>query len=94
MTPFGFFPWTFDAVLVHLRAQGRLGVVPGWHTRHVARTHAVYYRDSRGGHIPTIPVLKRILAVLDEQLLIGVERTNPEEECEREIAPAPEALSA
>ena len=33
---------------MHLRAQGRLGVVPGWHTRHVARTHAVYYRDSRG----------------------------------------------
>jgi len=48
LTPFGFFPWTFDAALVHLRAQGRLGVVPGWHTRHVARTHAVYYRDSRG----------------------------------------------
>jgi hypothetical protein len=39
-------------------------------------------------------VLKRILAVLDEQLLIGIERTNPEEESEREIAPAPEALSA
>jgi hypothetical protein len=39
-------------------------------------------------------VLKRILAVLDEQLLIGIERTAPGEEHEREIAPAPEVLSA
>ena len=30
-----------------------------------------------GEHIPTIPVLNRILAVLDEQLLIGVERKTP-----------------
>jgi phage-related protein len=26
----------------------RLAVVPGWHARRVARTQAVYYRDSRG----------------------------------------------
>jgi ribosome-binding protein aMBF1 (putative translation factor) len=47
-----------------------------------------------GEHIPTIPVLKRILAVLDEQLLIGVEHKAPGQEPEREIAPAPESMSA
>ncbi len=40
--------------------------------------------------IPTIPVLKRILAVLDEQLLIGIERQVPDEEPEREVAPVTE----
>jgi hypothetical protein len=43
--------------------------------------------------MPTIPVLKRILAGLDEQLLIGIERTT-RGQLEREIAPAPEVLSA
>ncbi len=39
--------------------------------------------------MPTIPVLKRILGVLDEELLIGIERQVPDEEPERELAPAP-----
>lgn len=44
----------------------------------------------RGEHLPTIPVLKRILAVLDEELLIGVERRGGlDEEAEREVAPVP-----
>jgi len=47
-----------------------------------------------GEHIPTIPVLNRILAVLDEQLLIGIERKPPGQEPEREVAPAPDAMSA
>jgi hypothetical protein len=40
--------------------------------------------------MPTIPVLKRILAVLDEELLIGIERKAAGEEAGREVAPAPE----
>jgi ribosome-binding protein aMBF1 (putative translation factor) len=47
-----------------------------------------------GDHIPTIPVLNRILAVLDEQLLIGVERKSSAQEAEREIAPAPTSMTA
>jgi DNA-binding XRE family transcriptional regulator len=62
--------------------------------RRAGTSHSFISKIESGQHIPTIPVLKRILAVLDEQLLIGIERTNPEEEPEREIAPAPEALSA
>jgi ribosome-binding protein aMBF1 (putative translation factor) len=48
----------------------------------------------RGDHIPTIPVLKRILAVLDEELLIGIERQVSDEEPEREVAPVPKLAAA
>ena len=37
---------------------------------------------------------ERILAVLDEELLIGIERQVPDEEPERELAPAPELAAA
>jgi ribosome-binding protein aMBF1 (putative translation factor) len=56
-------------------------------------SHSFISRLESGEHIPTILVLKRILAVLDEQLLIGVERATPEDDRELEIAPAPEILS-
>lgn len=39
-------------------------------------------------------MLKRILAVLDEELLIGIERQVPDEEPEREAAPVPELVTA
>lgn len=53
-------------------------------------SHSFISKVEGGDHIPTIPVLKRILAVLDEELLIGIERQVPDEEPERELAPAPE----
>ncbi len=56
-------------------------------------SHSFISKVERGGHMPTIPVLKRILAVLDEELLIGVERQVPDSEPEREVAPVP-ALTA
>ncbi|MGI8862964.1 MAG: helix-turn-helix domain-containing protein [Solirubrobacteraceae bacterium] len=57
-------------------------------------SHTFISKLEGGDHIPTIPVLKRILAVLDEELLIGVERRSADEEPEREIAPVPELLAA
>jgi transcriptional regulator with XRE-family HTH domain len=57
-------------------------------------SHSFISKLEAGDHIPTIPVLKRILAVLDEQLLIGIERWPSGEEPEREIAPVPEVLVA
>jgi DNA-binding XRE family transcriptional regulator len=57
-------------------------------------SHSFISKVEGGDHIPTIPVLKRILAVLDEELLIGFERRNPDEEPEREVAPAPELAAA
>jgi DNA-binding XRE family transcriptional regulator len=57
-------------------------------------SHSFISKVEGGGHMPTIPVLKRILAVLDEELLIGIERQVPDEEPERELAPAPELAAA
>src|SRR4051794_37845331 len=57
-------------------------------------SHSFISKLESGDHIPTIPVLKRILAVLDEELLIGIERQIPDEEPEREVAPAPELAPA
>jgi DNA-binding XRE family transcriptional regulator len=57
-------------------------------------SHSFISKLEAGDHIPTIPVLKRILAVLDEELLIGIERRLPDEEPEREVAPVPELAGA
>lgn len=57
-------------------------------------SHSFISKVEGGDHIPTIPVLKRILAVLDEELLIGIERQVPDEEPEREVAPVPKLAAA
>jgi DNA-binding XRE family transcriptional regulator len=57
-------------------------------------SHSFISKVERGDHIPTIPVLQRILAVLDEELLIGMERQVPDDGPEREVAPAPELAVA
>jgi len=57
-------------------------------------SHSYISKVESGDHMPTIPVLKRILAVLDEELLIGIERRAPAAESERELAPAPELVEA
>ncbi len=57
-------------------------------------SHSFISKVEGGAHIPTIPVLKRILAVLDEELLIGIECQVPDEEPEREVAPAPKLAAA
>jgi ribosome-binding protein aMBF1 (putative translation factor) len=62
--------------------------------RRAETSHSFISKVERGDHIPTIPVLARILSVLDEQLLIGIERDVPDEHPEREIAPAPKLTAA
>src|SRR5580700_10485511 len=57
-------------------------------------SHSYISKLESGEHIPTIPVLSRILAVLGEQLLIGMERKTPGQEPEREVAPVPESIGA
>ncbi len=57
-------------------------------------SHSFISKVEGGEHMPTIPVLKRILAVLDEELLIGVERRVPDGGPEREVAPAPSLAAA
>lgn len=56
-------------------------------------SHSFISKLEGGEHIPTIPVLKRILRVLDEDLLIGIERQVADGEPEREVAPAPELVT-
>jgi ribosome-binding protein aMBF1 (putative translation factor) len=53
-------------------------------------SHSFISKVEGGDHMPTIVVLKRILAVLDEELLIGIERRGDDAELEREFALAPE----
>jgi transcriptional regulator with XRE-family HTH domain len=53
-------------------------------------SHSFVSKLESGDHIPTIPVLQRILRVLHEELLIGIERQVQDEEPEREVARAPE----
>jgi len=62
--------------------------------RRAGTSHSFISKLESGEHIPTIPVLSRILAVLGEQLLIGMERKTPGQEPEREVAPAPQSMSA
>jgi ribosome-binding protein aMBF1 (putative translation factor) len=57
-------------------------------------SHSFISKVEGGDHMPTIPVLKRILAVLDEELLIGIERQVPDEGPEREVAPVPKLAAA
>src|SRR5262245_5644903 len=57
-------------------------------------SHSFISKLESGDHIPTIPVLKRILAVLDEQLLIGIQRRGDSAEPEREVAPVPRSITA
>ncbi len=73
----------------------RRGVEPvGVFTEGLSSKAGAISKLENGDHIPTIPVLERILAVLDEELLIGMERRLPHEEVERELAPLPELAGA
>jgi ribosome-binding protein aMBF1 (putative translation factor) len=59
-----------------------------------ARTSHSFISKLEGGeHIPTIPLLQRILAVLDEELLIGIQRRTGTD-VEGEVAPVPEPAKA
>jgi len=62
--------------------------------RMAGTSHSYISKLESGDHIPTIPVLVRILAVLNERLLLGVERDTPDDETEREFAPAPVSAAA
>jgi ribosome-binding protein aMBF1 (putative translation factor) len=57
-------------------------------------SHSFISKLESGTHIPTIPVLSRILAVLDERLLLGIERNTADGEPEREIATVPNLAAA
>lgn len=57
-------------------------------------SHTFISKLERGEHLPTIPVLQRILGVLDEELLIGIETSSGEEGVERVVAAVPDLSPA
>lgn len=56
-------------------------------------SHTFISKLERGDSIPTLPVLQRVLAALDEELLIGIEPHDSHGPGEREIAPLPRAAA-
>lgn len=57
-------------------------------------SHSYISRVERGDHLPTLPILAKILAVLDEEIVITIqERGVPADEAERETAAVPELVA-
>lgn len=56
-------------------------------------SHSYISRVEKGDHLPTLAVLNRILAVLDEDLLIAIVERGAEDEG-REVAPVPDLAAA
>ena len=57
-------------------------------------SHSFVSKLEGGDHMPTILVLQRILHVLGEELLIGIERRVADGDVERVVAPVPSRLTA
>jgi DNA-binding XRE family transcriptional regulator len=57
-------------------------------------SHSFISKVESGDHMPTIAVLQRILAVLDEELLIGIQGKEDTEGIYREVAPVPDISAA
>lgn len=57
-------------------------------------SHSFISRVERGDHLPTLPILAKILAVLDEEIVITIqEKGVPADEAERETAAVPELVA-
>jgi ribosome-binding protein aMBF1 (putative translation factor) len=80
-------------IAAHIRERRyELGLTQQQVAEQAGTSHSFVSKLEGGDHIPTIPVLQRILRVLDEDLLIGVER-RIDDEREREVAPVPSRLT-
>jgi ribosome-binding protein aMBF1 (putative translation factor) len=80
-------------IAAHIRERRyELGLTQQQVAEQAGTSHSFISKLERGDHIPTIPVLQRILRVLDEELLIGIERRG-DDDLEREVAPVPSRLT-
>jgi ribosome-binding protein aMBF1 (putative translation factor) len=81
-------------IAAHIRERRyELGLTQQQVAERAGTSHSFISKLERGDHIPTIPVLQRVLRVLDEELLIGIERRG-DDDLEREVAPVPSRLTA
>lgn len=82
-------------IAAHIRERRyELGLTQQQVAERAGTSHSFVSKLESGTHIPTIPVLSRIFAALDERLLIAIERDTPDGEPEREIAPVPGLAAA
>jgi ribosome-binding protein aMBF1 (putative translation factor) len=81
-------------IAAHIRERRyELGLTQQQVAERAGTSHSFVSKLESGDHMPTIPVLQRILRVLDEELLVGIERGG-EDDLEREVAPVPSRLTA
>jgi ribosome-binding protein aMBF1 (putative translation factor) len=81
-------------IAAHIRERRyELGLTQQQVAEQADTSHSFVSKLESGDHIPTIPVLQRILRALDEDLLIGIERRVGDER-EREVAPVPSRFTA
>ena len=82
-------------IAAHIRERRyELGLTQQQVAERAGTSHSFVSKLEGGDHMPTIPVLQRILRVLDEELLIGIERRVSDDDLEREVAPVPSRLTA
>lgn len=75
-----------NRIAAHIRERRyELGLTQQDVAEQAGTAHSFVSKLESGNHIPKISVLQRILAVFDEELLLGVERQVPNEEPEREV---------
>jgi ribosome-binding protein aMBF1 (putative translation factor) len=80
-------------IAAHIRERRyELGLTQQQVAERAGTSHSFVSKLESGDHMPTIPVLQRILRVLDEELLIGIERRG-DDDLEREVAPVPSRLT-
>jgi HTH-type transcriptional regulator/antitoxin HipB len=75
-----------NPIAAHLRERRfELGLTQGEVAKAAGTSHSAVSRLEKGTHIPQLPTLQRIAAVLDEELLVCFQRT-VDGEIEREFA--------
>jgi DNA-binding XRE family transcriptional regulator len=57
-------------------------------------SHSFISKIEGGDHLPTIAVLQRILAVLEDELLIGIQPKENAEELGQQVLPVPDVSAA
>ena len=87
--------WERNWIAAHIRERRyELDLTQQEVAERAGTSHSFISKLEGGDHIPTIPVLKRILAVLDEELLIGIQPRGADMEAERVVALVPEPATA
>lgn len=81
-------------IAAHLRERRfELGLTQGEVAKAAGTSHSAVSRLEKGAHIPQLPTLQRIAAVLDEELLVCFQRT-VDGEVEREFAAVARSVGA